>query len=89
LFRSSSADVSSKSFAKDMHTGQRASIEKGIREMMKYQLKDRGFVVKSVLLKSIVLPQGLAKAIEDKPESEQNSHLLYQIRNFLNLNLLK
>ncbi len=73
VFRSAVADVSSKYFAKDMHTGQRASIEKEIREMMMSQLKDRGFVVESVLLKSIVLPSGLAKAIEDKLESEQDS----------------
>jgi prohibitin 1 len=40
---------------------------------MMAQLKDRGFMVESVLLKSIVLPAGLAKAIEDKLESEQDA----------------
>jgi prohibitin 1 len=73
VFRSAVADVSSKYFAKDMHTGQRASIEREIKDLMMTQLKDRGFVVESVLLKSIVLPSGLAKAIEDKLESEQDS----------------
>lgn len=73
VFRSAVADVSSKYFAKDMHTGQRANIEREIKELMMTQLKDRGFVVESVLLKSIVLPPGLAKAIEDKLESEQDS----------------
>lgn len=73
VFRSAVADVSSRFFAKDMHTGQRAAIENAIREQMMSQLKDRGFVVESVLLKSIVLPAGLTKAIEDKLEAEQDA----------------
>ncbi|MEZ0487505.1 prohibitin family protein [Fibrella aquatica] len=73
VFRSAVTDVSSRYFAKDMHTGQRAEIEKSIREMMMTQLKDRGFVVESVLLKSIALPAGLTKAIEDKLAAEQDA----------------
>lgn len=73
VFRSAVADVSAHYFAKDMHTGQRTAIENSIREQMMLQLKDRGFVVESVLLKSIVLPSGLTKAIEEKPEAEQDS----------------
>jgi regulator of protease activity HflC (stomatin/prohibitin superfamily) len=73
VFRSAVADVSARYFAKDMHTGQRASIENAIREQMMSQLKDRGFIVESVLLKSIVLPAGLTKAIEEKLEAEQDS----------------
>lgn len=73
VFRSAVADVSSRFYAKDMHTGQRAAIEIAIRDQMMAQLKDRGFVVESVLLKSIVLPAGLAKAIEDKLEAEQDA----------------
>ncbi len=73
VFRSAVADVSARYFAKDMHTGQRIAIENSIREQMMSQLKDRGFVVESVLLKSIVLPAGLTKAIEEKLEAEQDS----------------
>ncbi len=73
VFRSAVADISSQYFAKDMHTGQRSIIEKSIKELMMTSLKDRGFVVESVLLKSIVLPPGLTKAIEDKLEAEQDS----------------
>ena len=61
-----------------MHTGQRAGIEKSIKELMMTQLKDRGFVIEAVLLKSIVLPAGLTKAIEDKLEAEQDARLEYQ-----------
>jgi regulator of protease activity HflC (stomatin/prohibitin superfamily) len=73
VFRSAAADVSANYYAKDMHTGQRARIEQSIREMMTENLKDRGFVVESVLLKSIVLPPGLTKAIEEKLEAEQEA----------------
>jgi regulator of protease activity HflC (stomatin/prohibitin superfamily) len=73
VFRSAVADVSSQYFAKDMHTGQRALIENSIKNLMMSQLKDRGFVVESVLLKSIVLPAGLTRAIEEKLEAEQDA----------------
>jgi len=73
VFRSAVTDVSSRYFAKDMHTGQRADIERAIREVMMAQLKDRGFVVESVLLKSITLPAGLTRAIEEKLASEQDA----------------
>ncbi len=73
VFRSAAADISSKYYAKDMHTGQRTQIEQSIRDLMMENLKDRGFVVESVLLKSIVLPPGLTKAIEEKLEAEQDA----------------
>lgn len=73
VFRSAVADISSQYYAKDMHTGQRAGIERSIKELMMTQLKDRGFVIEAVLLKSIVLPAGLTKAIEDKLEAEQDA----------------
>ncbi len=73
VFRSAVADVSSQYFAKDMHTGQRSLIEKSIKELMMSQLKQRGFEIEAVLLKSIVLPTGLTKAIEDKLEAEQDA----------------
>ncbi len=73
VFRSAVTDVSSRYFAKDMHTGQRADIERSIRDVMMAQLKDRGFVIESVLLKSIALPAGLTKAIEEKLAAEQDA----------------
>jgi prohibitin 1 len=73
VFRSAVADISSQFFAKDMHTGQRSVIEKSIKELMTSQLTERGFIVESVLLKSIILPVGLTRAIEEKLESEQEA----------------
>jgi regulator of protease activity HflC (stomatin/prohibitin superfamily) len=73
VFRSAVADISSQFFAKDMHTGQRSVIEKSIKDLMTSQLTERGFIVESVLLKSIILPVGLTRAIEEKLESEQEA----------------
>jgi regulator of protease activity HflC (stomatin/prohibitin superfamily) len=72
-FRSASADVCAKFFAKDMHSGKRSEIEKEIRLQMSNILKDRGFVIESVLLKSIKLPSGLYSAIENKLQAEQQA----------------
>jgi regulator of protease activity HflC (stomatin/prohibitin superfamily) len=71
VFRSAVADVSANYFAKDMHTGERSSIENAIRDRMDTYLTKKGIHVESVLLKSIRLPESLANAIEDKLESEQ------------------
>ena len=55
-FRSASADVCAKFYAKDMHSGKRGVIEEEIKERMKKLLENRGFVIEAVLLKSIALP---------------------------------
>lgn len=73
VFRSAVADVTSKYYAKDMHSGSRAEIEASIRDLMMKTTKDRGIIVEAVLLKSIKLPPSLAKAIEDKLEAEQQA----------------
>lgn len=73
VFRSAVADVTSKYYAKDMHSGSRAEIETSIRELMMATLRSKGVIVESVLLKSIVLPRNLTKAIEEKLEAEQQA----------------
>ncbi len=73
VFRSAAADIAARYYAKDMHTGQRAAIENSIRELMTERLQDRGFTIESVLLKSISLPPGLTRAIEEKLAAEQDS----------------
>lgn len=71
VFRSAAADVCSRFLAKDMYTESRANIETEIQGQMDKILRERGFIIESVLMKSIQLPQGLAMAIEDKLEAEQ------------------
>jgi regulator of protease activity HflC (stomatin/prohibitin superfamily) len=73
VFRSAAADICARYYAKDMHSAQRGAIEQEIRKHMDGLLNERGFVIENVLMKSIKLPAGLAKAIEDKLESEQRA----------------
>ncbi len=73
VFRSTAADVCSRFFAKDMHSAQRAVIEKEIATQMSELLVPRGFLVEAVLLKNIQLPAGLARAVEEKLEAEQDA----------------
>lgn len=73
VFRSSVSDVSARFFAKDMHTKERGTIEKAIRDQMMVYLDEKGIEVEAVLLKSIKLPESLANAIEQKLEAEQEA----------------
>ncbi|MEN0049845.1 MAG: prohibitin family protein [Bacteroidota bacterium] len=73
VFRSAVSDVSSRFLAKDMHTSERAVIEKAIKEQMMTLLDGRGIEIEAVLLKSIQLPPSLARAIEAKLEAEQQA----------------
>ncbi|MEM9921364.1 MAG: prohibitin family protein [Bacteroidota bacterium] len=73
VFRSAVSDVSSRYFAKDMHTGERATIEDAIRTQMMKLLDGKGILVEAVLLKSIQMPSSLARAIEEKLEAEQQA----------------
>lgn len=73
VFRAAAADVTAKFMAKDMHTGNRLGIENEIRQKMAEILEPRGFVIEAVLLKTIMLPPGLYRAIEEKLEAEQDA----------------
>jgi prohibitin 1 len=73
VFRSAAADVCANFDAKDMHSAKRSVIEKEIRERMMMTLEAKGFIIESVLMKSIVLPAGLSKAIEEKLQAEQDA----------------
>jgi prohibitin 1 len=73
VFRSAAADVSSRFYAKDMHSGERDKIEKEIAHKMNAILEPKGFEIEAVLLKAISLPAGLSIAIETKLKSEQEA----------------
>nr|MBI1231568.1 prohibitin family protein [Cytophagales bacterium] len=73
VFRSAAADISARFIAQDMHTAKRATIEQAIQERMVEVLEDRGFVIESVLMKSIRMPAGLSRAIEDKLTADQEA----------------
>lgn len=73
VFRSSVSDVTARFYAKDMHTGERGTIENAIRDQMMTYLEGKGLEVEAVLLKSIQMPRSLANAIEQKLEAEQQA----------------
>lgn len=73
VFRSAAADVSARYFARDMHTGERALIEKAIKDLMMQHLEGRGIEIEAVLMKSIQMPRNLARAIEEKLEADQQA----------------
>ena len=73
VFRSAVSDVSARFFAKDMHTGERSTIEQEIKAHMDRTLEGKGIVIEAVLLKSISMPASLAKAIEEELEAEQQA----------------
>lgn len=73
VFRAAAADVTAQFMAKDMHTGNRLGIETEIKDRMMKILEERGFIIESVLMKSIQLPKGLYRAIEQKLEAEQEA----------------
>jgi len=73
VFKSASADVCAKFDAKDMHSSKRSEIERQIKERMMATLNSKGFEIEEVLMKSISLPPGLTKAIEEKLNAEQEA----------------
>jgi prohibitin 1 len=73
VFRSAASDVCSRYFAKDMHSAKRNEIESEIQKRLSEVCEPKGFVIESVLLKSISLPLGLTKSIESKLEAEQEA----------------
>ena len=73
IFRSAIADVTSRFYAKDMHSGERSTIEKDIKKQMMTNLEGRGITIEAVLMKSIQLPASLATAIEAKLAAEQEA----------------
>jgi prohibitin 1 len=73
VFRSAASDVCSRYYAKDMHSAKRNEIESEIQKRLSEVCSPKGFVIESVLLKSITLPLGLTKSIESKLEAEQEA----------------
>lgn len=81
VFRSAVSNVSARFYAKDMHTGERATIESDIKSQMDKTLDSKGLNIEAVLLKSIQMPASLSKAIEEKLEAEQLSQRMEFILN--------
>lgn len=76
VFRSAMANVSSRYLAKDLHSGNRASIEKEVLAQMMLITEPRGFIIEQVLMKRILLPPTLSGAIEQKLSAEQQAEMM-------------
>jgi regulator of protease activity HflC (stomatin/prohibitin superfamily) len=72
VFRSVVRDVSARFMAKDLHTAERANIERTIQHDMDNYLAKRGIIVENVL-KSVKLPRELTAAIEERLRAEQEA----------------
>ena len=79
VFRSAAADISAEYMAKDMHSGMRGEIERRIQDRIHAVLLERGFVIESVLMKSIRLPDELSRAIERKLKAEQEAQQMVYV----------
>lgn len=80
VFRSAAADITAQFMAKDLHSGERSKIENEIKKRMDEILKKNGFLIQAVLMKNIVLPEGLSKSIELKLSAEQDAQrILFEI----------
>jgi regulator of protease activity HflC (stomatin/prohibitin superfamily) len=73
VFRSVVRDVSARFMAKDLHTAERANIEKTMQADMGKYLEPRGIIIEGVLLKSVKLPRELTVAIEERLRAEQEA----------------
>lgn len=79
VFRSAVADITAQYPAKDMHSGERSKIEDAVRTVMNRRIEKRGFVIEAVLLKSIRLPSGLSRSIEDRLRAEQSAQQMIYV----------
>ena len=80
VFRSAASDVAARFLAKDLHSGERSVIELEIKEKMNASVAKHGIVMDNVLMKSIKLPAGLRRTIEEKLEAEQEAQRMQFVK---------
>jgi len=72
-FRSIARNVCARYTAKEIYAIDRHKAEIAIFEQLTKDIGEKGFVIDAVLLKSIVLPEQLFQAIEDRLKAEQQA----------------
>lgn len=75
-FLATSREVSARYYAKELYAIDRELVEKVIKEELALDIEPRGFVVDAVLLKDILLPDAMVKAIQDKVNAEQSALMM-------------
>ncbi|MBX7094310.1 MAG: prohibitin family protein [Flavobacteriales bacterium] len=72
-FRATAREISSKYYAKELYATERNKIENAIAQELSAHIGKYGIVIDAVLLKDILLPAQMVKAIEDKTTAEQEA----------------
>ncbi|MEA5509147.1 prohibitin family protein [Crocosphaera sp. UHCC 0190] len=72
-FRSIIRQITASYEARDIYGEKRALVAQKLREDLNQSLAPLGFIVDEVLLRNVILPQAIQKAIEEKLEAQQES----------------
>jgi prohibitin 1 len=72
-FRAATREITAKYFATELYSTEREKIESAIKEQMTAAVHKYGFVIDAVLLKDIVLPDQITKAIQNKVQAQQEA----------------
>ncbi|HSZ72419.1 MAG TPA: prohibitin family protein [Cytophagaceae bacterium] len=72
-FRATTREITAKYYATELYSTEREKIEAAIKQQMVDAVEKYGFVIDAVLLKDIVLPDQVAKAIQNKVQAQQEA----------------
>jgi prohibitin 1 len=72
-FRATTREITAKYFATELYSTEREKIEHAIKQQMVDAVEKYGFVIDAVLLKDIVLPDQISKAIQNKVQAQQEA----------------
>jgi len=72
-FRATTREITAKYYATELYSTEREKIEHAIKMQMIDAVEKYGFVIDAVLLKDIVLPDQISKAIQNKVQAQQEA----------------
>jgi prohibitin 1 len=75
-FLATAREVSARYYAKELYAIDRELVETVIMDELSQDIDPAGFAVVKVLLKDIILPEAMVKAIQDKVNAEQASLMM-------------
>lgn len=72
-FRATTREITARYYATELYSTEREKIEQAIKQQMVTAVEKYGFVIDAVLLKDIVLPDQISKAIQNKVQAQQEA----------------
>jgi len=72
-FRATTREITAKYYATELYATEREKIEHAIKQQMVEAVQKYGFIIDAVLLKDIVLPDQISKAIQNKVQAQQEA----------------